>query len=120
MQDTITIGEMIKQLELLPSDKTIQYDFCYFAPNGEFDSYRGYYKDAYIGYSKDESCTCGELLQVLKYNLGTTMYGYKGGEYPVTEETLLWVSEYGRASGTRIKGITDHGWIAIIDTFFEE
>jgi len=73
-------------------------------PDGKFfdgtaDSYRGYYEDMYLGYCYEDlgHNTVGSLKQILTDALLTAeMTGYKGGEFPIEDDTLLWLASYGR------------------------
>ena len=65
-------------------------------------SYRGYYTD--LAFEPGETLL-GELLSKCKVVLGTTMTGYKGGEFLMDKDVPLWVSEYGCASGIALLDI---------------
>lgn len=58
-------------------------------------SYRGYYSDLAFeaDFTKTKSAT--ELYNLLEGCLGTTFEGYKGGEYTMTKDTLVWIANYG-------------------------
>ena len=60
-----------------------------------WDSYRGYYEDMYIGITNVKSdFTVGELIELLKRAKGVgKMWGYKGGEYTVDDNTLVWLEK---------------------------
>jgi len=66
--------------------------------DGDFGSYRGYYEDLYIGRSdKDEGFdTVGQIKAALDKALDVgVMHGYKGGEFSISDNTLVWFSSYG-------------------------
>lgn len=71
---------------------------------GKVDSYRGYYAD--LAFEPQlEPVTAGEVLADLKAALGATFQGYKGGDFLMGEDTPLWVSAYGAASGMAVLSI---------------
>lgn len=93
----LTIGQMLNKLNAFDDD--VRFTFTngkYF--DGTYDSYRGYYEDLYIGYSDDDKGFnyVGKLKQVLNKALDDgEMYGYKGGEYSINNDTLVWLAQYG-------------------------
>lgn len=110
------LGAFIKALETRPQDQRIALDFCGMTPE-HLDSYRGYYEDLAFRpgetYSKR---TVAEVLQEAKKALGATFTGYKGGDFTMDENTLLWVSPYGESHQTAIVGITGDDYETIIET----
>ena len=71
----------------MPSDQPLA-----FANGKEANSYRGYYKDLAIEYSQGINLLGLQdnirTFQYLRNKLGKTMEGYKGGEFPINEDTL--------------------------------
>lgn len=119
----ISIGELIKQLDRLPQNLYVYFDFGNFMPNIDaerlstkgMDSYRGRYEDICIGYrlfdydlvAKDTNLghvTAGRLLTNLRYAAKCTFNGYKGGEYQASDDSILWAANYGESTGTGITG----------------
>lgn len=101
----MTLGAFIKALEACPQDAGVSFDFggCY--PT-EFASYRGSYEQLALGFDdKIVRPTVANLLARAKESLGKTFEGYKGGDYTMLEYTPLWVSNYGRSSGTAITAV---------------
>jgi hypothetical protein len=97
-QTQLTLGEAIKTLEGMTKHNGVV------SPGlGRPDSYRGYYSDLALQRT-DKSTPASELLKILKGCLGRKFYGYKGGEYIMSEEVPLWLSDRGIASGIKIKG----------------
>lgn len=88
---------------------------------GRWNSYRGYYEhlalDFHMPRDRDVADidifsfrdTCRDLI-------GSTIIGYKGGEYKVSSNTALWVSEYGSASGVAITGFKQVAGMFLLET----
>lgn len=88
----VTLGELIDKLAAADKDKTVRNQ------NGAYisaacDSYRGYYSD--LAFDWGDKCTVAEILASANEALGKTFTGYKGGEYTMSENTPLWVADYG-------------------------
>lgn len=65
-------------------------------------SYRGYYEYLRIGISgpyNEPMQTVKQLLAECRDAVGTTFFGYKGGEYLMTEKTEVYIDYYGEANG---------------------
>lgn len=103
----MTLGKLIKLLEQMnPEDKII----CSTDTSirfTSFDSYRGYYEDLALGYiaadyyderTNDTINTVGQFLAEAKSCLNKNFYGWKGGEFLMTENTPLWVANNGHTS----------------------
>lgn len=107
----LTIGKALEQLRQFPKDcvivldkhgfKQIDSENCYYDDiqgdlylKNYFDSYRGYYEDGYIGIStKNRHLTVENLIELLKVSKEKgVMYGYKGGEYAINDNVVLWLS----------------------------
>lgn len=83
--------------------------------NGKFGSYRGYYKDLYVGYEINWSVLdCNRSTSTVKDLKNTlhnalkegVMFGYKGEEFPITMETNVWIaSDSSDCSKLHIVGI---------------
>lgn len=93
----ITIGEILNMLQTRhDSDELCFSNGKYF--DGTFGSYRGYYEDIYIGMHHENIGfnTVGKLKDTLhKALLNGIMYGHKGGEFPITPNTLVWFAAHG-------------------------
>lgn len=101
------IGDLIDHLRSLEAGTEVPF----LAYSG--DSYRGYY---------DRFALCpgtGECRSVADYLeqdvIGHTFTGYKGGDYTMTERTLVHCNEYGRCDGADQVGITSDGQIVLIE-----
>lgn len=118
-----TLGQLIDALEVRPADQGVCFDFCGCVPRA-CDSYRGYYDQLALGWIADEYdakergalATVGELLADLKAAIGKTFTGYKGGEFVMSRDTMLWVANCGRSDGTAVVGLHECSYTAIILT----
>lgn len=93
----LTIRDMFTKLEKFNDDEAVILSNGRFL-DGDFGSYRGYYEDLYIGCNGEDKGlnTVGEFKKVLDKALDEgEMTGYKGGDYPINADTLVWVAEYG-------------------------
>lgn len=109
----LTLGSLINALERTSADLTVK-------GFGELHSYRGYYSD--LAFTPATSrITAGELLERCKAAMGRVFQGYKGGDFLMGENTPLWISDYGTASGMRLMGIrADEDLVIIPVTEAEE
>ena len=100
----LTLGDFIRQLEALPSDMQVRR---LYNPH----SYRGYYCDLALESDEGVLVPASELLATLKGCLGKVFVGYKGGDFPMHENTPVWVAGYG-CCGDQITGVHDDGVIS--------
>lgn len=110
----MTLGMLIKSLEVEDATARVQFDFCNFVP-GKLDSYRGYYSDLALSYSQDGRATVGDLLEECRQAVGKVYVGWKGGDYTMDENTPVWVAEPGTSSGTAITEVRG-GWPVVLVT----
>ncbi len=96
----ITLGELILKLESV-ADKNLPvvFDDSRYHPTG-IESWRGSYAELAIEYAEDgEKLSVDGLLQLLKKAVGSTFFGYKGGEFLMGRRTPVWVANYGKSHG---------------------
>lgn len=107
-RDNYNLGDLIKDLSKYPADANIEIRPFNLYPV-DFCSYRGYYSDLSIEYSSDGSnrLTCGELLKKAKECVGKTFVGYKGGDFTMTEHSVVWISNYGKTTDAILTGVKD-------------
>jgi len=107
-RDNYNLGDLIKDLSKYPVDANIEIRPFNLYPV-DFCSYRGYYSDLSIEYSSDGSnrLTCGELLKKAKECVGKTFVGYKGGDFTMTEHSVVWISNYGEITDAILTGVKD-------------
>lgn len=96
----MTLGKLLEALRSVPPETLVVFGDS-MSPDPLIASYRGYYQDGAID-GIDTPVTAGELVASYSGQLGTTMEGYKGGDYPIDESVVLWRSPYGEASDLAI------------------
>lgn len=101
------LGNLIDDLKKYPKDANIEIPpFCLY-PTG-ITSYRGYYSDLAITYGDStRALTCGELLNLCEKAVGKKFFGYKGGEFEMSRNTVVWIAPYGRTTDIVVTGIKD-------------
>ena len=99
------LSDLIARLADLPDGTIIR------GLSAKHGSYRGYYE--HIGIEPGET-TATELHDALAAGLGTTMHGYKGGEYVVSGDCLVFVAHYGM-TGDRLIHVGDDGGIITME-----
>jgi hypothetical protein len=87
-----TLGSLIERLSKMPQSARIVVDDkdVGISPH----SYRGYYSDLSIGTFSDTPTTVEEAVNILKKAVGKTYTGYKGGDFEMNQDTLLWFADY--------------------------
>jgi len=117
----MTLGEIIDALESVDQYcnngdiKEVTYDFGYFVPT-DLDSWRGSYENLALGYNNDEAPLLTDLIERCKRADGATYMGWKGGDYLMTMDTPVYVSNPGEACDTGIIGVHDAGWKIVLQT----
>lgn len=95
----MTLGKLIKHLEENPGE------IAYLdSPH----SYRGYYSDLAFELSDKPKVSTHALLIVCRHVRGSVLEGYKGGEYPMHDNTPVWISSYG-TTGVKLMGFDEQG-----------
>ena len=113
----LSLKEIIERLEKIDPESTITLKNSYNGMrhiNLKFGSYRGNYEDLYIDTNFNEEVKVKDFLIELKEIIGKTVWGWKGGEYEVTEESKLYISSLGICSEmviTDIKSIGNSVWL---------
>jgi hypothetical protein len=121
------LGQLIDAVKSVSDkDKRVKYshvtspqDSNYFGYPAGACSWRGIYKELAIGY-KDLFVDCMpttvlEFLILLKGCVGTTFYGWKGGEYTMTRETPVWVDSPGDSNHNMVYGISESDdWVTVL------
>lgn len=122
------LGELIRQLKACDPEKPIRYSFWRFVPTRP-RSYRGSYDQLALGWEKPDDGgkeygekwpKVRELLAWCEHALGKTYEGYKGGWYPMTERTMVWMANWGECHDTGIVAVRDAGIEVVIDTGYAE
>jgi hypothetical protein len=109
-RDNYNLGDLIKDLEKYPADADICIRPFNLHPTG-FCSYRGYYSDLSLEYTienyDEKILNCGQLLEEAKKCVGKSFYGYKGGDFIMTEKSVIWLANYGRTTDAILTGVKD-------------
>ena len=133
ISDQITLGKLIEEIEQHgvmngEDDKTVDFDFGTAVPT-TLDSWRGSYAELALGYKlsgydNDEDhfaqITAKDLLKELKSAIGKTYTGWKGGEFIMSENTPVWVTNPGDSGNTGVIGTVDEGYKIVIITAYCE
>ncbi len=111
----LNLGELIEALSRKPQEAEVMFDFVCFRPYGKIASWRGDYYQLALGYTSEykynhekkvsENITVGQLIEVLKGALGKHHEGYKGGGGIATEDTKVWVDNWGECNHTFIADV---------------
>src|SRR6266699_544290 len=99
----LTLGELILKLEAIEDkNKPVIFNKQYFPT--DIDSWRGSYRELAFEYMEiivtaEQPRTAVTWLKKLKGTIGTTLHGYKGGEFLMGKTTPVWVANYGESEG---------------------
>lgn len=93
----LTLGGLIDLLKATKPARSIK-------GLGEEASYRGYYSDLAFETSSNAEHV-STLLSRCEKAMGRVYEGYKGGDNVMHQNTPLWVSDYGTASGVKLMGL---------------
>lgn len=103
--DYLTLGELLDELNCHNEEEELNVELT-----GEWGSYRGYYDQLFIGYSQGgKNYSNVKLLKnIIEEALNEgEMYGYKGGEFSVDDNTeVCFALDYSSVGGLYIKGLT--------------
>ena len=90
----MNVGQLQKKLQEFNKDAVVTLD-CGGIPGNYLWSYRGYYDHVAIHRhdEKSEPTFVKDLLYGCKCVIGSTVTGYKGGEFRIYEYTPVWVVE---------------------------
>lgn len=121
------LGTLIAKLKAMPSAAVL-----YWNPitddmegvgehPGGFDSYRGYYERLAID-PDGPPCTVAEFVKRARACVGTTFHGWKGGEFVMTENTLVHIARRGETTDNRIVGVelNDDGGVDLLVAHVED
>jgi len=109
------IKEILAVLDAAPDNIQVIFDFEYLAPDG-FISYRGYYEDLAIMFNDKKAPSCEQFRNDLRNCIGKEFYGYKGGDYTMGEDTLVWVANSGNTGGTAVVRVTFNNYEVVLHT----
>lgn len=115
----MTIGELVNTLKRKDQDASVRLDWIYTVPKGGVHSYRGYYEDLAIGYGEMDFKTDPKVSDVVKWledAIGKDFFGYKGGEYTMELETVVWVANSSESGGIAIVDVVELNGYVILKT----
>lgn len=111
------LGSFIQGLKGCDPEADIQFDFYGYVPT-TLDSYRGYYDHLAFGFADTDIPKVKDVLAQCEDALGKTFEGYKGGDFTMSEDTPLWVGNYGESRSTAIVDILKRDRTVIISTAY--
>jgi hypothetical protein len=116
----MNLTNLINILESIQQDKLVVFDFGDVTPSG-FASWRGDYSLPSISYEvNSKDITVEKLLALAKEFSGSTVAGYKGGEFLMNPNDNIWVAHYGRSGHTALSDITEEGYRVVLHTKYSE
>lgn len=120
MKEQMTLGEIADALKAASHDLSVRFDFCGLKPT-DLDSWRGDYSMIAFGWTKEgEFPKAGELAKKCSAAIGQTFQGYKGGDFTMSSDTPVWVSNYGYSNDTAVVGVRVEMFEVIIETTAKE
>ncbi|GAA4033461.1 hypothetical protein GCM10023063_16400 [Arthrobacter methylotrophus] len=112
-----TFGPIIAVLAKQPRNASVVVEYLGRKSRpGSMGSYRGYHDELRIEPNGREPRTVADLLKDLRRFRRNGITGYKGGDYPVTDNTGVWVAEYGENSHQHVSGVRVDGGVVVIMT----
>jgi hypothetical protein len=99
----LNLGQLLDALE--KCDQSLPCVFNSGGSPGGYDSYRGYYEQLALS-TTHERQTVAQVLAKLRPADGDICGGYKGGDYRMTRDTLVWVDEYGECKGIAVVDVS--------------
>lgn len=61
-----------------------------------------------------------DFLELCKNTIGATFHGYKGGQFTMSENTPIWVANYGNSGSTALIEVVDNNYQVILITGYRE
>lgn len=127
----LTLEKLLNLLKDIPTEwgkepVDIRFDFGTAYPIG-FSSWRGNYREVAINYSlsgydgKQFAHTdLKDFVVMIQKSIGKEFYGWKGGDFTMTEDTPVWVANDGNVGNTAVVGIKNEDYTVIILTEYKE
>jgi hypothetical protein len=110
--ENLRLGQFIEALEKCDQSLPVVLDKG--GGVGDFVSYRGYYEDLCITPCA-EPITVGRLLAHARDCVGSKFEGYKGGDFWMTKNSLLWVAPSG-SCGEKLIAVRPEALRVVIET----
>ena len=108
----MTLEAFISALEAMPQNARCHFAGSTFSPCDP-DSYRGFYDQ--LAFNRGHSRSVSEVLETARGAMGQMFEGYKGGEYWMTGNPMIWAAPYG-SCGDRIVGVDLVGDEVVVST----
>ena len=117
----LTLGKFISEIKkaMAHGAKTIALESTLGSVRnpGRFFSYRGNYYDlAFDAKYSTTPLAIEDFLADLEEQVDSIHEGYKGGEFLMNEDVLVWLAEYGSGGGEKVVDVGVHETAAIIYT----
>lgn len=109
----LTLGGFIDALEAV-ADKALPLTLANGYGVHGLTSYRGYYEDLALEPDPVPK-TVADVLAQARGALGQIYEGYKGGDFPMHRNTLMWVAGWGNC-GDKLIGVTLEARRVIVET----
>lgn len=100
------LKELITELNKKDPYKNVIFDRPELGSPDGVGSYRGYYTDLAIGFSKNTQRDVQRVKKELFGAIGKIFDGYRGGEYLMHEDTNVWGANYGEL-GYKVIGVDE-------------
>jgi hypothetical protein len=115
--EAYNLGPIITALAKHPKNASVVVEYLGRKSHpGEMGSYRGYHDELRIEPNGRDPKTVADVLKTLRRFRKSGITGYKGGDFPVTDRTGVWIAEYGECSEQHVSGIRVDGGIVVIMT----
>lgn len=131
--EQLSLGQLIAKLDAIvarssreegENEPRVYFDFGDLYPT-EFTSWRGDYSHlalcfAGTSYKDPGAKTVSDFLKMCKDTVGKTCEGYKGGNYVMSEKTLVWIANWGHSSHTALFDVLDADYMIYLVTGLED
>jgi hypothetical protein len=115
----LNLEQLMQKLKKQPKGNKVMFDFNDKICPTEFESYRGIYKDLALDYKvvpDNYGMTVAELYHEAETSCNRHFVGYKGGDFYMNEDTVIWISPYGQSSGRMLIDIVERDGKTILIT----
>lgn len=110
------LEDLIEKLAKCNPDNEVYFDYEN-RPVSHLISWRGVYAELSLDSNHDgKAVKTGELLENCRTAIGKEFTGYKGGEFVMSEHSLVYADEYSTASGFATCDVVEKDGKTIIET----
>lgn len=114
----MTIEELCNALDEFPDEANVHFENYDLV--GWPHSWRGSYRELAIDYPGSMEIKAKFFSRVLRACIGCKFTGWKGGEYEMTKDTLVWKSQHGSYSKLGIVGVTSTNYEQLPDGIVDD